>query len=71
MREAVAGLLSSKKFIAALTGIIVAIAAKKGLDLEAELVAAILGVFAILVGAQGATDFGKEAAKASTEKDAA
>jgi hypothetical protein len=63
MKTALAGLLGSKKFLTAITGIVVAIAAKKGFDLDSELVAAILGVFAILVGAQGAADFGKEAAK--------
>lgn len=63
MRSAIAALLSSKKFITALTGVAVAIAAKLGLQLEDELVAAILGVFAIAIGAQGAADHGKEAAK--------
>jgi hypothetical protein len=64
MIEAIKALLSSKKFITAIVGLVVAGVAKLGLNLEPEIVASVLGFFAVLVGAQGAADLGKEAAKA-------
>lgn len=66
MLEALKGLFSSKKFITAIIALVVAAGAKFGLEVDGEVVAAILGVFAVLIGAQGATDVGKEAAKAKT-----
>lgn len=67
MLTALRALLSSKKFITTLVGVAVAIAARVGFDLDPELVAAILGVFAMLVGAQGLADQGKEAAKVNLQ----
>lgn len=63
MKQAIADLLSSKKFITAIVALIVTAAARKGFDVDPEMCAAILGVFAVLIGAQGATDHGKAAAE--------
>ncbi len=63
MKQAIAELLSSKKVITAIAGVIATIAARKGLDLDIELCVAVAGVFAMLIGAQGAADQGKEAAQ--------
>jgi len=71
MRQAIADLLSSKKFITMVVGLIVAIGARKGFDVDGEIVAAILGLFAVLIGAQGAADHGKEAARIHTDAAAA
>lgn len=57
-------LFGSKKFITAIVGVIVALGAKYGLALDPEIIATIVGLFAVLVGAQGLADQGKEAAKA-------
>lgn len=61
---ALRSLLGSKKFITAIVGIVVALGAKYGLALDPEIIATIVGLFAVLVGAQGLADQGKEAAKA-------
>ena len=63
MKKAVADLLSSKKFVTAIVALLVLAGAKFGLNLDPELLVAILGIFAVLIGAQGAADMGKEAAK--------
>lgn len=56
-------LLTSKKFIVTISAMIVAVAAKKGLNLDSELVGMLVAlVVAYLVG-QGAADFGKAAAQ--------
>jgi hypothetical protein len=60
---ALSDLFGSKKMIIFVTGLIVAYAAKKGLEVSDELVAAVLGATAVLIGAFGAQDHGKEAAK--------
>lgn len=56
-------LLGSKKYLTAIFGAAATIAARKGFDLDVELCIAIAGMFGILIGAQGATDVGKEKAK--------
>lgn len=61
MLQALRGLFGSKKFITLIVGLIVAGAARFGLQVSGETAALILGVFAVLIGAQGAADFGKEA----------
>jgi hypothetical protein len=63
MLDAAKHLLASKKFQTFLLGLLVAGGAKLGLEVSDELAAAILGATAILIGAQGAADHGKEAAK--------
>lgn len=64
MKQALIDLFSSKKFLMLLAALIVAAAAKFGLALDNELVLSLLGIFAVAIGAQGAADAGKEAAKA-------
>lgn len=71
MKDAVLGLLSSKKFITAMVALVVAGGARYGFDLDPEVCAAILGLFAVLIGAQGAADNGKEAARLHVESAAA
>ena len=64
MLNALRDLFASKKFQTFLIGILVTAGAKIGLEVSDELAAAVLAVVAILIGAQGAADVGKEAAKA-------
>lgn len=61
--EALRRLFSSTKFYTFLTGVIVALGLRYGINLDPELVLAILGLAGLLIGAQGAQDFGKEAKK--------
>jgi acid phosphatase family membrane protein YuiD len=63
MKKAIRDLLSSKKAITTVVGLAVAISARYGFDVDRDFALAILGAFAVLVGAQGVTDAGKEAAK--------
>lgn len=56
-------LFSSKKFLTALVALLMSAGAKFGLQLDNELVMSIVGLFAIVIGAQGAADVGKETAK--------
>lgn len=68
MMEALKGLLSSKKAIVAIVGIIIAAAGKAGLDLSEDSVHDIVQVvMAYLVG-QGVADHGKESAKVVEQK---
>ena len=56
-------LLTSKKALAALTGVVVALGARVGLHLDSEAIQTILlPIIAYILG-QGAADFGKEARK--------
>lgn len=64
-------LFSSKKFLTALVALLVSAGAKFGLQLDNELVMSIVGLFAIVIGAQGAADAGKETAKLAIERDKA
>ena len=59
MRE----LLTSKKFAAAVAGVLVAAAARIGLDLPVEDVAIIVAPLIAYIAGQGLADLGKEAAK--------
>lgn len=68
MKKALRGLLSSKKAIATLAGLAVALGAKVGLDLDNEIVFGIFGLVAVYVGAQGAADVGKGAAQVEIEQ---
>ncbi len=56
-------MLSSKKVLTAFVAVAVALGAHFGLHLDPELTATLLGVFAVLIHAQGQADHGKEAAK--------
>lgn len=68
MKETLVQLLTSKKVITAVIGVVATIAARKGFELDIELCAAIAGMFGVLIGAQGAADHGKEAAKINAAK---
>lgn len=63
MMEALRGLFGSKKFLGAIVGVIVALGARYGLNLDPEIVALIVGLFAAAIIGQGVADHGKEAAK--------
>lgn len=54
---------TSKKAVAAIGGVIVALAAKYGLQLDETAVLSIVGVTIAYVTGQGIADAGKEAAK--------
>lgn len=56
-------LLSSKKFIAAIIGVIIAIAARYGLNLDPDVVREVVIILVAYIAAQGISDLGKEAAK--------
>jgi hypothetical protein len=63
MLDVLKEMLTSKKFLAAVAGVLVAAAARIGLDLPVEDVAAVLApIIAYIVG-QGWADAGKEAIK--------
>ncbi len=67
MKQALTDLFSSKKFLTALVALIVTVGAKYGLKLDDQFVLGILGLFAVLLGAQGAADHGKEAAQINAD----
>jgi hypothetical protein len=58
--NALSRLLTSKKTITLLVGLIATYAAKKGWVLEPDMVEEIIALFGSLIIAQGAQDFGKE-----------
>ena len=63
MLDAIKGLLSSKKALAAIAGVVVTLVGKLGIDLDTDaLVILITPIVAFVVG-QGIADNGKEAAK--------
>lgn len=57
-------LLTSKKFQAALVGLIVAIVAKVGLDLDEQALLTVLSPILTYIAGQAVADIGKEKAKA-------
>ena len=63
MRDAFKALLTSRKFIAMLAGIVVSLAARYGFNLPEREVAGIIGLFIAYILAQGQADKGKEAAR--------
>lgn len=63
MKKALAELFASKKFLMMLTGIIVAVGAKYGLQLDADLVNLIIGLIGVFILGQGIADNGKSAAQ--------
>lgn len=67
MKQVFVDLFSSKKFITALVGLVVALGAKYGLNLDPEIVASIIGLFATVVLGIGLADHGREAAKIKTD----
>ncbi len=59
------------KFWTAVLGILSAIGAKYGFRVDPEVYWSIVGIFGLLIGAQGLTDHGKEAAKITADNTAA
>lgn len=60
--DVIKGLLSSKKFVATITGIIATLVAKIGWEVDGEALAAIVALIVSYVVGQGVADHGKEAA---------
>jgi hypothetical protein len=63
MWETVKSMLTSKKVLASIAGVIVAGAARIGLELDTEAVLAVISPIMLYILAQGMADFGKEANK--------
>lgn len=59
MIDALKEMIGSKKALAAITGVIVALAARYGLELETEAVAAIVSPIVAYILSQGYVDRGK------------
>jgi hypothetical protein len=61
-------LLTSKKFVTSLLGVITAVAVKLGApETQVEELVALVSPFLVYVGAQGFADMGKEKAKLESE----
>lgn len=60
--DLISNLLGSKKFIAAVIGLIVALAAEFGLELDTEAIMAIVSPIIAYILGQGVADIGKEKA---------
>lgn len=67
MKDAFTRLLSSAKFWTAVIALAAVFAARYGLEISEEMTALVAAIFAVLLGAQGAADAGKEAAKSKKE----
>jgi len=63
MKQALAGLFGSKKFLAALTAILVYVGGRFGFDLDTAALDHVWQALLIYVGAQGVADMGKPAAQ--------
>ncbi len=61
-------IFKSKKFQAAIAGLLVALLAKQGLQLDDQAVLLILSPILTYIGAQGVADIGKEAEKAKSNE---
>ena len=60
-------LLSSKKFVAMIIGMIITIAASVGFNLDPELVTLLVGMVVTYIASQAVADVGKEKAKLQTK----
>lgn len=67
MNDTIRALLLSRKFIAALTGVLVGLAAKYGLKLDPETVGILVSPLVAYVVSQGMADKGKEAARIAAQ----
>lgn len=61
--DLIKSLLSSKKFIAAIIGVVIAIAARYGFNVDPDLVREIVAILIAFILSQGISDFGKESAR--------
>lgn len=62
MKQTLIDLFTSKKFLAALTAVIVYVAGRFGFDVDTALLDRVYAALLVYVGAQGAADLGKSAA---------
>ena len=69
MKQALKDLFGSKRAISTMAGLLVAGAAKIGLDVSDEIALGILALVGMFVLSQGAADKGKVAAKIAAEKE--
>jgi hypothetical protein len=65
MKDTLRDLLTSKKFLAALTAIVVYIAGRFGFDVDTTVLDHIFTALLVYTGAQGVADMGKPAALAT------
>lgn len=70
MVNALKNLLTSKKFLTMVAGLVVSFAARKGLNLDETEVAGIVALFVAYIFAQGQADKGKEATKVNAVANA-
>lgn len=63
MKQALLDLFTSKKFLAALTAILVYVAGRVGFDIDPSTLDHIFAALLVYVGAQGVADHGKSAAE--------
>jgi hypothetical protein len=63
MKKALLDLVTSKKFLTALTAIIVYVAGRSGFDVDTAVLDRIYAALLVYVGAQGIADNGKSAAQ--------
>lgn len=61
--DLIRALLSSKKFIAAIIGVIIALGARYGMNLDADVVREVVIILVAYIVAQGISDHGKDAAR--------
>lgn len=66
MKDAILRLLSSMKFWTLILGVATALGVKYGIKVDPDVYWSIVGLFGLLIGAQGLTDHGKEAAKVTS-----
>jgi hypothetical protein len=59
MKEMIRGLLSSKKFVTAVAGVVAGLVGKIGLDLDTESIMGILSPLIAYILSQGLADIGK------------
>jgi hypothetical protein len=71
MKTALLDLFASKKFLAALTAIIVYIAGRFGFDVDTSVLDRIFAALLVYIGAQGIADNGKSAAQVAAAAAAA
>jgi hypothetical protein len=70
MKNALLDLFTSKKFLAALTAIIVYIAGRFGFDVDTSVLDRIFAALLVYIGAQGIADNGKSAAQVAAAASA-
>lgn len=71
MKSVLVDLFTSKKFLAALTAVIVYVAGRFGFDVDTAVLDRIFAAFLVYVGAQGVADVGKGAAQVQEQATAA